>query len=82
MGPDDGEDACRVLMVAVEDGVRGLEPRVEGDTQRTMGDVTTAVPPPPGKRVEPRAGGTYRRPNHPASARTTASTACSAWVAA
>jgi hypothetical protein len=65
MGPDDGEDACRVLMVAVEDGVRGLEPRVEGDTQRPMGDVTTAVPPPPGHRVEPRAVGRHVPPHQP-----------------
>jgi hypothetical protein len=65
MGPDAGEDAFRVLMVAVEDCVRCLEQRVEGDQKLTMGDVTTEVPPPPCNRVEPRAGGRHVQQHPP-----------------
>jgi hypothetical protein len=65
MGPDDGEDAFRVLLVAVEECVRCLEQRVEGNKKLTRGDFTTEVPPQHFNRVEPGAVGRQVQPHQP-----------------
>jgi hypothetical protein len=57
MGPDDGEDACRILVVTVKERVRRLQQGVQGGKELTMGHFAADLPPQHLNRVQPGAVG-------------------------